>query len=344
VITLPDRDREDHKRSVLFLVFSGGRSSRCQKGGGLRVARVDFLTFRHLTQVPVMLAKELLKKVRRIHIRTSHIASDVLAGHYHSTFKGQGIEFEEVREYMPGDDVRSIDWNVTARQGKPFVKRFREERELTVMLLVDISGSQDFGTTGQLKRELVAEVGATLAFSAIKNNDKVGLIGFSDRIEKYVKPEKGLRHVLRVIRELLTMHAQGRGTDVAGALDYLNRVSRRRTVVFVISDFETSPYERQLRVARRRHDVIPIAITDPRETELPKVRFIELVDDETGEFVTVDTSSAAFRQWYRRQAGGAAESRRQTFRRMKTEAIELVTGESFVEPLTRYFRAREARM
>ena len=291
-----------------------------------------------------MLAKELLKKVRRIHIRTSHIARDVLAGHYHSTFKGQGIEFEEVREYIPGDDVRSIDWNVTARQGRPFIKRFREERELTVMLLVDISGSLDFGTTDQLKRELVAEVGATLAFSAIKNNDKVGLIGFSDRIEKYVKPDKGLRHVLRVIRELLTMQATGQGTDVAAALDYLNRVARRRAVVFVISDFQAEPYERQMRVARRRHDVIPITIADPREADLPKVRFIELVDDETGEFVTVDTSSAVFREWYRRQALATGESRRQTFRRMKVEAIELSTGESFVEPLTRFFRAREARM
>ena len=205
-----------------------------------------------------MLAKELLKKVRRIHIRTSHIASDVLAGHYHSTFKGQGIEFEEVREYLPGDDVRTIDWNVTARQGKPFVKRFREERELTVMLLVDISGSQDFGTANQLKRELVAEVGATLAFSAIKNNDKVGLIGFSDKIEKYVKPDKGLRHVLLVIRELLTMQATGRGTDVAGALGYLSRVARRRAVVFVISDFEAGPYDREMRIARRRHDLTPM--------------------------------------------------------------------------------------
>lgn len=291
-----------------------------------------------------MLAKELLKKVRRIHIRTAHIARDVLAGHYHSTFKGQGIEFEEVREYIPGDDVRSIDWNVTARQGKPFIKRFREERELTVMLLVDVSGSLDFGTTGQLKRELVAEVGATLAFSAIKNNDKVGLIGFSDRIEKYVKPDKGLRHVLRVIRELLTMQATGQGTDVAAALDHLNRVSRRRTVVFVISDFLTQPFERQLRVARRRHDVIPISVADPREADLPKVRFIELVDDETGEYVTVDTSSGAFREWYRRQALTSGETRRQTFRRMKVEAIELTTGASFVEPLTRFFRAREARM
>jgi uncharacterized protein (DUF58 family) len=291
-----------------------------------------------------MLPKELLKKIRRIHIRTSHMASDVFAGHYHSAFKGQGMEFEEVREYLPGDDVRTIDWNVTARQGKPFVKRFREERELTVMLLVDVSGSQQFGTAGQLKRELVAEVGATLAFSAIKNNDKIGLIGFSDRIERYVKPDKGTRHVLRVIRELLTLEAAGQGTDVAAALDYLNRVMRRRAVVFVISDFQADPFDRQMRIAKRRHDLIPIAITDPREVELPNVRFIELMDNETGERVTVDTSSATFRQAYRQQAVVGAEMRRQAFRRLDAESIELTAGLSFVEPLTKFFRAREARL
>lgn len=291
-----------------------------------------------------MLPKELLKKIRRIHIRTSHMANDLFAGHYHSTFKGQGIEFEEVREYQPGDDVRTIDWNVTARQGKPFVKRFREERELTVMLLVDVSRSQEFGTAGQLKRELAAEVGATLAFSAIRNNDRVGLIGFSDRIEKTVKPDKGTRHVLRVIRELLTLKATGRGTDVAAVLDYLNRVTRRRAVVFVISDFQADPFDRQLRIARRRHDVIPIAITDPREVVLPNVRFIELMDNETGRLVTVDTSDPGFREMYRRQALAAAAARGQAFGRMKTESIELTVGDSFVEPLTKFFRRREARL
>ncbi len=290
-----------------------------------------------------MSPKELLKKIRRIQIRTSHMADDVFAGHYHSAFKGQGIEFQEVREYLPGDDVRSIDWNVTARQGRPFIKRFREERELTVVLLVDVSGSQEFGTAGQLKRELAAEVAATLAFSAIKNNDKVGLIGFSDRIEKYVKPDQGTRHVLRVVRELLTLRAAGRGTDVAGALEHLNRVIRRRAVVFIISDFQSPPFDRPLRAARRRHDVIPVALTDPRESMLPKVRFIDLVDNETGEQVTVDTSSRAFREWYQQQARAVAEERRETLRRSKAEAIELTVGESFVEPLTSFFRAREAQ-
>ncbi|OWY70643.1 DUF58 domain-containing protein [cyanobacterium TDX16] len=288
--------------------------------------------------------KELLKKIRRIHIRTSHIANDFFAGHYHSAFKGQGMEFEEVREYQPGDEIRRIDWNVTARQGRPFVKRFREERELTVMLLVDVSGSQEFGTAGQLKRELAAELGATLAFSAIKNNDKVGFIGFSDKIERYVKPDKGTRHVLRVIRELLTLKATGRGTDIAGGLDYFHRVSRRRAVVFLISDFQDEGYERKLQLVRRRHDLIPITVTDPRELEIPKVRFIDMVDSETGDLVTVDTSSAAFRREYRRRALVGAEARKKEFRKIKADSIDLSTGQSFIEPLTRFFRAREARL
>ena len=290
-----------------------------------------------------MLAKELLAKIRRIQIRTSHMANDVFAGHYHSTFKGQGMEFEEVREYLPGDDVRSIDWNVTARQGKPFIKRFREERELTVMLLVDVSASQAFGTDEQLKRELVAEVGATLAFSATTNNDKVGLILFSDRIEEHVKPAKGTRHVLRVILELLTHEPVGRGTNIAAALEHLNHVLRRRAVVFVISDFEDVDYERQLRIAKRRHNIIPISIRDPREVDLPNVRFVELVDNETGQRITVDTSGAAFREAYHRHAVQSDEARQAMFRRLNTDAIELMTGQSYVEPLTKFFRARELK-
>ncbi len=290
-----------------------------------------------------MLAKELLAKIRRIQIRTSHMANDVFAGHYHSTFKGQGMEFEEVREYLPGDDVRSIDWNVTARQGKPFIKRFREERELTVMLLVDVSASQAFGTDEQLKRELVAEVGATLAFSATTNNDKVGLILFSDRIEEHVKPAKGTRHVLRVILELLTHEPVGRGTNIAAALEHLNHVLRRRAVVFVISDFEDVDYERQLCIAKRRHNIIPISIRDPREVDLPNVRFVELVDNETGQRITVDTSSAAFREAYHRLAAQSHEARQAMFRRLNTDAIELMTGQSYVEPLTKFFRARERK-
>ncbi|MCK6457617.1 MAG: DUF58 domain-containing protein [Phycisphaerae bacterium] len=291
-----------------------------------------------------MIPKELLKKVRRIHIRTLHMANDVFAGQYHSAFKGRGMEFEEVREYEPGDDVRTIDWNVTARAGRPFVKRFREERELTVLLVVDVSKSLAFGTHVQLKRELVAEVCATLAFSAIRNNDKIGFIGFSDRIERYIPPKKGTSHVLRVIRELLTIQPRGRGTDVAEALEYLNRVTRRRAVVFVVSDFEARDYESALRIARRRHDVIPICVADVREIELPNVRLVELVDGETGERVTVDTASAAFREEYRRRAQSEMDARRRTFQRMKIDSIDLRTGDSFVEPLQRFFHARETRL
>lgn len=291
-----------------------------------------------------MIPKELLKKIRRVQIRTSRTVNDVFAGHYHSAFKGLGMEFEEVREYEPGDDIRSIDWNVTARQGRPFVKKFREERELTVMLTVDISGSNLFGTQRQLKRELAAEVSATLAFSAIRNNDKVGLICFSDRIEKFVPAKKGTLHVLRVIRELLYRRPAGTGTDIGLALEHLNRVMRRRAVVFLISDFQASGCEPAMRVAKRRHDLIPIIIADRREDELPPMRFVELTDIESGRTMLLDASGAAFRRAFRRLADQRAEQRRRLFRRMDAEAIELFTGQSIVEPLTRFFRVREKRM
>jgi uncharacterized protein (DUF58 family) len=288
--------------------------------------------------------KELLKRIRRIHIRTSHMANDVFAGQYHSAFKGQGMEFEEVREYQPGDEIRSIDWNVTARQGRPFIKRFREERELTVMLMLDVSGSQQFGTTEQSKRELAAEVGATLVFSAIKNNDKVGLIGFSEGVEKYVKPDKGLQHVLHVIREMISLEGRNKGTNLAAAFEYLNRVVTRRAVVFVISDFFSPAFDKQMRVARRRHDIIPVYISDQREATLPKARFMELIDSETGEIVTVDTSSRRFRDWYEGHSKEEIELLRKSFRKLRVDMIELRTGASYVEPLTRFFRAREARL
>jgi uncharacterized protein (DUF58 family) len=291
-----------------------------------------------------MIPKELLKKIRRIEIRTSHMVNDVLAGQYHSAFKGRGMEFEEVREYRAGDDVRTIDWNVSARYGKPHVKVFREERELTVMLLVDMSRSHDFGTSDQLKRELAAEICATLAFSAIRNNDKVGLICFTDRIEKFLPARKGLNHVLRVIRELLYLEPEGRGTDLAAAFDYLNKTTVRRAVVFLVSDFQDTGYESPLRIARRRHDVIPITVQDRREIELPDVGLIELVDAETGETAVVDTSSRSLRRKYALQAVGQIEQRDQLFGRMKMDSINARTGESFIEPLTRFFRAREARM
>ena len=290
-----------------------------------------------------MIPKELLKKIRRIEIRTSHLVNDALAGHYHSAFRGMGMEFEEVRPYQIGDDIRSIDWNVTARTGEPYVKIFREERELTVVLVVDLSRSQEFGTRGQFKRELVAEIGATLAFSAIKNNDKVGLILFTDRVEKFVPPRKGAGHVLRVIRELLAFEPAGRGTRLAAALEHLNRILRRKAVVFVISDFQDAHYEHALRLARQKHDVILIDVSDRRERDLPAVGLIELEDTESGRRVVVDSSSRAWRQDYRELVADFIEKRDRLLKRSRLDVIHVSTGDSFVEPLTRFFRQREKR-
>jgi uncharacterized protein (DUF58 family) len=288
-------------------------------------------------------SKELLKKIRRIEIRTSHLVNDALAGQYHSAFKGRGMEFEEVRPYQIGDDVRTIDWNVSARYGEPFVKIFREERELTVMLVVDLSASQEFGTNEQLKRELVAEIGATLAFSAIKNNDKIGLVGFTDHVEKFVPPRKGTGHVLRVIRELLAFEPERRGTDLTAALDHVSRILRRRSVVFVISDFQDHGYERSLRMAKRRHDVILVNVHDRRERGLPGAGLVELLDRETGRRIVVDTSSARWRRAYEEVTRAAAEARTARLRQLRLDCIDVETGSSFVEPLVRFFRTREAR-
>ncbi len=290
-----------------------------------------------------MIPKELLKKIRRIEIRTSHLVNDALAGQYHSAFKGRGMEFEEVRPYQVGDDIRTIDWNVTARYGEPFVKIFREERELTVLLVVDLSRSQEFGSRDQFKRELVAEIGATLAFSAIKNNDKIGLVCFTDRVEKFVPPRKGSGHVLRVIRELLAFQPVGRGTNIAAALDHVNRILRSRSVLFLISDFQDSGYERSVRIAKRRHDVIVVNVIDRREQSLPKAGLVELVDNETGRRIIVDTSSARWRRSYERLIERELEARDRRLRQLKLDCIRVSTGESYVEPLIRFFRTREAR-
>ena len=290
-----------------------------------------------------MIPTEILKKVRRIQIVTSAMVNDLFAGQYHSAFKGLGVEFEEVREYQTGDDVRTIDWNVTARTGRPFVKRFREERELTVVLLVDVSASQEFGTREQFKSELVAELGATLAFSAIQNNDKVGLILFTDRVERFVRADKGTRHVLRVVRELLYHQPAGRRTDISVALEYLDRVLTRRAVVFLISDFQSPDFSRPLKSIRRRHDLIPVLIRDERESELPPVRYVELCDPETGEQLLVDTASRAFRDRFARLATDRREKLLTDFHRLGIDIVDVQTGESFVEPLRRFFRQRGRR-
>ena len=290
-----------------------------------------------------MIPKELLKKVRQIQIRTARVVNDLLAGQYHSAFRGRGMEFEEVSPYQIGDDVRLIDWNVSARYGEPFIKKFREERELTVMLVVDVSRSGFFGTSNQFKLDLAAELCAVLAFSAIRSNDKVGLILFSDGVEKYVPPRKGTRHVLRIVRELLYFEPARKGTDISEALSFLNRVTIRKSVCFLVSDFLTEGFESALRIARRRHDLIPIVVSDPREHTLPNVGFIELEDPETGRVALIDTASRSLRRKYAALADRRVAARETMFRRMDTEVIEIDTNRPYVEPLVRFFRKRERR-
>jgi uncharacterized protein (DUF58 family) len=284
--------------------------------------------------------RELLRTIRQIEIRSRRLVNDLFLGEYHAVFRGRGIEFADVREYQPGDDVRSIDWNVTARMSAPYVKKYVEERELTVMLAVDVSASDAFGSGGQSKREVAAEVGALLALSAVRNNDKVGLVAFTDHIERYVPPKKGPRHVLRVIRELLYLRPAGRGTNLAVAVEFLRRVLRRRSVVFLLSDFQDRGYAAGLRVLARRHDVTAIVLGDPRERELPAVGLVELEDAESGARVLVDTSSPRLRARYAARAAALREERRRALAAMKIDQIELLTGASYVEPLIAYFRRR----
>ncbi|UCG88656.1 MAG: DUF58 domain-containing protein [Gemmatimonadota bacterium] len=290
-----------------------------------------------------MIPREILKKVRRIEITTRGLVNEVFSGEYHSVFKGRGINFAEVREYQYGDDIRSIDWNVTARTGHPFVKVFDEERELTVMLLVDVSGSGEFGTRERMKGEIAVEICALLAFSAIKNNDRVGLIIFSDRVEKFVPPRKGRQHVLRVLRELLYFEPEGRETDIGSALEYLTRVVRRRAVVFLVSDFMGTGFSKALSVTGRRHDVIAVRMRDVRETELPPIGYVEFEDAESGEQLLVNTSDRTFRtafERYRAQSDAMLEG---TFRTTKVDVIDIRTGEPYVDPLMRFFRERARR-
>jgi uncharacterized protein (DUF58 family) len=291
-----------------------------------------------------MIPKEILKKVKRIEITTRGLVNEVFSGEYHSVFKGRGMEFAEVREYQMGDDIRNIDWNVTARSGSPFVKIFDEERELTVMLLVDVSSSGNFGTTTQMKGEIAAELCAVLAFSAIKNNDKVGLIIFSDKIEKFIPPRKGKQHVLRVIREILFFKPEDSQTDLNVALEYLSRVIKRRSIVFLVSDFLTENYEKSLQVANRKHDIIAINIIDPREVELPNIGFIEMEDAETGETVIVDTSNPAIRGSFYNESKDERDKREKFFKSIGVDNINIKTDRSYVEPITRFFRMRARRM
>jgi uncharacterized protein (DUF58 family) len=290
-----------------------------------------------------MISGELARKIRILQITTRKVVNDVLAGEYTSVFKGRGMEFDEVREYMPGDDVRSIDWNVTARMDRPYVKRFVEERELTVFFLVDLSASGAFGSVRKLKNEIAAEFCALLSFSAVKNNDKVGLIVFTDRVELYVPPKKGTTHVLRLIRELLNFKPKAAKTDIAGTLDYFGKVAKKRAVVFLVSDFQSEAFEKPMRIISKRHDLIAVPVTDPREVRLPNVGLIELEDAETGEMVLVDTSSAAVRKKYERLGRERSERFRELFASMGVDQIEVMTDRDYVPRLVQFFRARERR-
>lgn len=294
-----------------------------------------------------MLTRELIKKIRRIEIITARQAQNQLAGAYQSVFKGMGMAFSEVRPYQPGDDVRRIDWNVTARSGEPHIKLFVEEREMTVMLLVDASASGLFGTREQKKREVAAEIAALLAFSAIKNNDRIGLIIFTDRVEKFMPPKKGKKHVLALISEILTFQPKSRATDLAAGLEFLGRVARRQSVAFLLSDFlvEGGPaaYEKPLRIAARRHDLVPVTIHDPFEEELPKMGYVYFEDIETGEVVAFDTSGAG-REKFAALAARQREEREALFRRFKIDFVRIRTDQPYIVPLVQFFRQRTRRM
>lgn len=291
-----------------------------------------------------MISRELVKKLKKIEIFTSRLANDQLAGSYHSVFKGRGMAFSEVRQYQPGDDVRFIDWNVSARMNDTYVKVFTEEREMTVMLLVDLSASGRFGSVDKPKIETVAEVAALLAFSAIKNNDRVGLILFTDQVERFVPPKKGRSHVMRVVTEILNADPKSEGTDLGVALDLLGGVGKRRAVAFLISDFIAEDYEKPLRVVSAKHDVIPIQVVDPREDELPDVGLALVEDLETGELVEVDTSNLHVRADYAREAQRQRASREHLFRRLQLDHCTVSTDRDFVKPLTELFRLRQRRM
>ncbi len=284
--------------------------------------------------------KEILKKVRKIEIKTRRLSDHIFSGEYHTSFKGRGMTFSEVRQYQYGDDVRAIDWNVTARYNEPFVKVFEEERELTMMLVVDISGSESFGTKNQQKRDMITEIAATLAFSATQNNDKIGLLLFSDQIELYIPPKKGKSHVLRIIRELIEFESKSKKTDLSHALKYLSSVMKKKAIVFVISDFMASSYEQTLKIAAKRHDVTGIRVFDPREEHLPNIGIVNLLDAETGETLLVDTQSKTVRQNYEKYYHENVSYFRDIFSKCGAGTISARVDESYVTKLLGYFKAR----
>lgn len=291
-----------------------------------------------------MLPKELIRRIRKLEIATRQVVSDLLAGQYHSVFKGRGMAFSEVRQYQPGDEIRVIDWNVTARMNEAYVKVFVEERELTVILVVDVSASQEFGSTERSKAEVAAEVAAQIAFSAIANNDRVGLILFSDRVEKVIPPKKGRKHVLRLVSEILSCKPEGKGTDLGVALNYLAGMAKRKTVTFLISDFLADHYEKPLRIVSRKHDLIPVVTADPLERDFPSLGLVQLEDAETGERMLVDASDPGVKRAFLRQRTEAREARTRLFQKLELDHVELLTGEEHGQALARFFKRRARRM
>jgi uncharacterized protein (DUF58 family) len=293
-----------------------------------------------------MLTSELMKNIRHIEIRTRRLVNDSFAGEYHSIFRGRGMEFDEVRPYLPGDEIRTIDWNVTARMGTPYVKRYVEERELTVMLMVDASGSEDFGTTGKFKRELAAELASVLSFSATTNKDKVGLMIFTDKVELYIPPRKGRKHVLRLIREMLAFEPQGHGTDINMALDHINQILKRRSIVFLVSDFLADPlsYKKSLYLANRKHDVIAVDMNDPLETNFANVGLVTLEDAESGELIWVDTSDPTWQKTFARQTRAFETEKNKVFANAGVDQVRITTNEDYVKALTLFFQKRAQRL
>jgi uncharacterized protein (DUF58 family) len=289
-----------------------------------------------------MESSELIKKVRKIEIKSRGLSTQIFSGEYHSKFKGRGMAFSEVREYQAGDDIRTIDWNVTARFSHPFVKVFEEEREMTVMLLVDVSASENFGTRKQLKQDLLTELCAVLAFSAMQNNDKIGVIFFSDKVEKFVPPQKGRTHVLRIIRELIEFKPQHKGTDIAHALRYFNNMIKKRCTAFLISDFVDDNFNDALKIACRKHDLVAIRLFDEREKELPNVGLLKIQDSETGKSIWVDSGSAEFRKFYKSEALRREENILTTFRKNGVDHTSIATNENYVKPLIDLFKRRGA--
>ena len=288
-----------------------------------------------------METSEIIKKVRKIEIKTRGLSSNIFAGQYHSAFKGRGMAFSEVREYQFGDDVRDIDWNVTARFHRPYVKVFEEERELTVMLLIDFSGSLDFGTQKEMKRDMVTEIAATIAFSAIQNNDKIGVVFFSDKIEKYIPPKKGRKHILYIIREMLDYHPESKRTDVKQAVEFLSSVQKRRTTAFILSDFYVrNDFQQSLQIANRKHDVVAIQVYDQRARELPDVGLMKVVDAETGFEQYVDTSSKRLRDSYRKYWQSRQSQLQETFNKSNVDNVSIATNEDFVKSLLMLFKQR----